>query len=369
MGLCEGAGCHRCETVQQIAGCTWSSRQALCVADGARAAGAQGCPAYIRRLTRYDRLCSDEQPAPPPAGPELEPEPEPELEPELELEPAPSTIIHTSDGPAMVSECTDSKRLVFGSSRWPLPPEARQLQAVLDAEHGVTLFLLAAEPGRDISDEIFAKIEEADTFLVFGTRNYGENTGNPASTYYEAKFAQNAQKRILLIQMMPWDEKFDHLTARVLFGMNRLTLDWQLGAPMPPDLPAMIVRALQLEDTPPASALAPAAPATAAADLAEPQPEDESDILSRTSPTEQSAETSVAAAAHTAASPVSDAAALSEGSPVEPFGFSREGLPNGWDVIENASRMTSAEMSGSFSRIKAAIQQNEELVAHLTSRQ
>ena len=95
-----------------------------------------------------------------------------------------------------------------------------------------------------ISDEIFEKIEQADTFLVFGTRDYGENTGNPASTYYEARFAQNARKRILLIQMMPWDEKFDHLTARVLFGMNDLALSWMEEAPMPDSLPDDIIAAL-----------------------------------------------------------------------------------------------------------------------------
>jgi outer membrane biosynthesis protein TonB len=95
---------------------------------------------------------------------------------------------------------------------------------------------------------VFEAIEAADTFLVFGTRDYGEDTSNPASTYYEAEFALGLQKRILLIRMFPWEQKFDHIMGRILFGMNRLTLDWQLGTAMPSTLPGEIVRALELGD-------------------------------------------------------------------------------------------------------------------------
>eukprot|EP01047_Picozoa_sp_COSAG01_P087317 COSAG01_NODE_20040_length_974_cov_1.698286_2_plen_245_part_01 len=184
-----------------------------------------------------------------------------------------SRVIHTARGvPAAL--CTDGRHLIFGSMRFPVPAEARQLQAVLATQYGVTLFILDVESGQDISDQVFEKIEQADTFLVFGTRHYGENTGNPASTYREAKFAQSAGKRILLIQMMPWEEKFDHLTARVLFGMNRLTLDWQLGSPMPSDLPAQIVRALHLDD---GTAVVPS-PSPLTADPTEPEPELEPEL-------------------------------------------------------------------------------------------
>ena len=102
--------------------------------------------------------------------------------------------------------------------------------------------------GQDISTEVFEWIEWADTFLVFGTANYGEDTGNPASSCMEAKYAQNERKRIILLRMIPWNAKHDHLQARVLFGMNSLTLEWQPGARMPITLVEDIVRALELDD-------------------------------------------------------------------------------------------------------------------------
>ena len=48
-------------------------------------------------------------------------------------------------------------------------------------------------------------IEHCDTFIVFGSRTYGEDTGNSACTYYESKFALDRKKRIILIRASePW---------------------------------------------------------------------------------------------------------------------------------------------------------------------
>lgn len=136
-------------------------------------------------------------------------------------------------------------RTIFGSMRFPVPAEAIQLQQALATE-GITLHIVRARAGQDISDEVFEWIEHSNTFLVFGTQNYGEDTGNPASSYAEAKYAQHQGKRIILLRMIPWELDFDHLQARVMFGQNKLTLDWQLGAPMPALLCEQIVAALEL---------------------------------------------------------------------------------------------------------------------------
>ena len=45
--------------------------------------------------------------------------------------------------------------------------------------------------------------------------------------------------------MIPFDEEFEHLQARMLFGMNKFQISWELGKPMPPDLPDRIVEAMQ----------------------------------------------------------------------------------------------------------------------------
>ena len=51
-------------------------------------------------------------------------------------------------------------------------------------------------------------------------------------------------KRIILIRMIPWDEKFVHLQARQMFGVNRLTLEWIEGTPMPQNIVSEIVKAV-----------------------------------------------------------------------------------------------------------------------------
>ena len=41
----------------------------------------------------------------------------------------------------------------------------------------------------------------ADTFMAFGESHYGEDTGNPASSCMEAKFAENLGKRTVLLRV------------------------------------------------------------------------------------------------------------------------------------------------------------------------
>eukprot|EP01052_Picozoa_sp_SAG31_P003649 SAG31_NODE_143_length_22627_cov_14.541347_6_plen_620_part_00 len=149
---------------------------------------------------------------------------------------------------AKAAQKPPKEQTIFASMRFPVPEEAIQLQRALATE-GITMHIVQARAGQDISDEVFEWIEHADTFLVFGTLNYAEDTGNPASSYAEAKYAQHQGKRIILLRMIPWNQEFQHLQARVMFGQNKLTLDWQLGAPMAPALCQHIVDALDLDRT------------------------------------------------------------------------------------------------------------------------
>ena len=160
--------------------------------------------------------------------------------------------------------------VVFASMRFvngqPLP-EALQLRDAL-RERGVHLKIVELTAGADINEEVFESIEHAEAFLVFGTSNYGEKTANPACepprlaplglsclstashlrvrrcTYYESEYARNAGKKMILLRMIDWNAKFEHLQARVLFGMNELVLSWKEEEPMPPSLPDDIVASL-----------------------------------------------------------------------------------------------------------------------------
>ena len=46
--------------------------------------------------------------------------------------------------------------------------------------------------------------------------------------------------------MIPFGEEFEHLQARMLFGMNKFQILWELGTPMPADLPERIAEAMEL---------------------------------------------------------------------------------------------------------------------------
>ena len=124
-------------------------------------------------------------------------------------------------------------------------PEAEKLRDELYKKN-IDLQIINADAGDDITETVFNAIENAHAFLVFGTDNYGENTGNPASTFYEAKFAQSRRGlRIILIRMIPFDQKFEHLQARQMFGLNKLELSWMRGKPIPKGLVDEIAAALE----------------------------------------------------------------------------------------------------------------------------
>ena len=146
-----------------------------------------------------------------------------------------------------------SKRQLFGSMRFKnggILPEAKQLRAEL-AKHDAPMQIVDMSAGGDIDTSVFSGIEACDTFVVFGTAGYGQDTGNPASTFYESKFAQTNGKRIILIRMIPFEEKFEHLQARQMFGVNKLCLAWIEGEPMPPTIVADIIKAIEDPSTAP----------------------------------------------------------------------------------------------------------------------
>ena len=176
-------------------------------------------------------------------------------------------------GDASADAARSAKHVVFASMRFangqPLP-EAIELREALK-ERGVHLKIVELTAGADINQEVFESIEHAEAFMVFGTSNYGEKTPNPACTYFESEYARNAGKKMILLRMIPWDASFDHLQARVMFGMNSLVLSWMEEMPMPGDLVDSIVAALESDAPAPAPELLEESPALAAPAPAMPQ--------------------------------------------------------------------------------------------------
>jgi hypothetical protein len=144
----------------------------------------------------------------------------------------------------------------FASLRFDgvVPLEAEKLRVLLKGR-GVSLEIINMKAGGDIEAAVIRGIEHCDTFIVFGSATYGEDTGNQACTYYESKYAQDRKKRIILIRMISFDQDFEFPQARFMFGLNKLVLPWMLGTPMPADLVDKIVEAMELDHPPAAAAL------------------------------------------------------------------------------------------------------------------
>jgi hypothetical protein len=165
-----------------------------------------------------------------------------------------------------------SRRRFFGSLRFDgeVPVVAGQLQTAMD-ERDADLEIIDMAAGGDIDLAVQHGIKSCDTFVVFGSAKYGENTGNMACTYYESKFAWDQKKRIILIRMIPFDQEYEFEQAQFLFGLNMLVLPWMLGTPMPVDLPDRILAAIAdgpQAPTSPAPQAEVAAPVTTLAEAA-----------------------------------------------------------------------------------------------------
>ena len=141
----------------------------------------------------------------------------------------------------------EADRSAFASLRFDgvVNKPAEALQTALK-QLGVSLVVINMKGGGDIDAAVIAGIERCNTFVVFGSAKYGENTGNNACTYFGSKFAQSQKKRIILIRLIPFDEDFEEPQARFMFGLNKLELSWMQGEPMPADLPAQIIDAMGL---------------------------------------------------------------------------------------------------------------------------
>ena len=100
-----------------------------------------------------------------------------------------SPDVEAGDGGSLDAEATSVRAEVFASLRFNSngpSREAAELKRALAAE-GVKLHVIDTKPGQNITDKVFETLERADAFLAMATADYGEDTGNPASTYHEVQ--------------------------------------------------------------------------------------------------------------------------------------------------------------------------------------
>ena len=117
---------------------------------------------------------------------------------------------------------------------------------------GIMLKIVEVKPGGDIDQEVFTWLDFAETIMVFGCSRYGQDTGNPACTYNELKFAKATGKRIILLRLIPNGEPFLFPLAQDIFSAKDdddwlEALEWIWPDPMPERLPYDIADALMVD--------------------------------------------------------------------------------------------------------------------------
>ena len=137
------------------------------------------------------------------------------------------------------------ERYLFASMRFGGPDSPKEcaykLRSKLE-ERNIGLVIIDVDIGDSITNAVFDGIEKCDGFVVFGTKSYGEDTGNPAATNKELEFAENIGKKKILIKMIEDDEDYKFLPARILFSGNKLHLYWGKGDRESKEVPSGLVR-------------------------------------------------------------------------------------------------------------------------------
>ena len=141
---------------------------------------------------------------------------------------------------------------VFASLRFPSRTdtnrgalmEAQELRRAL-VPHGIELVIVDTRLGGDIVHTVTAELDTCTAFVVFGCKDYGEDTGTPCCTYQEHSYwtSHNPVGTVIPIRMA---DVFRHPGARHIFTRNTLAIDWRRGDPMPGNLPEEILNVLEV---------------------------------------------------------------------------------------------------------------------------
>jgi hypothetical protein len=99
--------------------------------------------------------------------------------------------------------------------------EIAWMRQQLEAQ-GVIVVPTASPDGIDRMDDIAEGVANCDAFVVFGTANYGENTGNPMCSFNEFNYAKAEGKTMAWINMNGGKMEFNELKgqATIMMGLQ-----------------------------------------------------------------------------------------------------------------------------------------------------
>ena len=85
---------------------------------------------------------------------------------------------------------------------------------------GIIVYPSESPDGIDRMDDVAEGVANCDAFVVFGTPNYGEDTGNPMCSFNEFKYAKAEGKTMAWINMNDGKMDFSNLKGQATIKMG-----------------------------------------------------------------------------------------------------------------------------------------------------
>ena len=109
----------------------------------------------------------------------------------------------------------------FGTPCSPLAA----VQSLKRALRPYGLVLKIIENPLEIDEAVFRALRSSDYFISSGTKEYGKDSGNPASSaeevqYWSGSYAKRGKMRPILVRMIPFSAEFKHSAADRLFNVD-----------------------------------------------------------------------------------------------------------------------------------------------------
>lgn len=111
----------------------------------------------------------------------------------------------------------------------PLKEAASVVQAEL-AGRGINAVIINTENGLNVEKEVFNKLNLAKLVLIFGSKDYGVDTGLLYCSFKELEFTLAKKKPFFLIKMCP---KFENIFTFNRLSESIMSTQWNLGESMP----------------------------------------------------------------------------------------------------------------------------------------
>jgi hypothetical protein len=112
-------------------------------------------------------------------------------------------------------------------------PEVTALVAALE-DCGVTVIVIKEAPGGDLLQAVSNGMDQADLFVIMGTRTYGRVTSGVIDTYKEMQLIQSSKKPYFLINMNPEDSlmEFEEPATNLVFNLTTVAWErWEVSRP------------------------------------------------------------------------------------------------------------------------------------------